>query len=58
MYIPPLYRTVYRIVVEKETKVKESMKMMGMTDFSYWLSWLAYYSLVNLSVSTLSWLVL
>ena len=58
MYIPPLYRTVFRIVAEKESKVKESMRMMGMTDLSYWLSWFAYYSLVNLLVSTLSWLVL
>lgn len=58
MYIPPLYRTVYRIVVEKESKVKESMRMMGMTDISYWLSWFTYYSFVNLLVSTLSWLIL
>ncbi len=58
MFIPPLYRTVFRIVAEKESKVKESMRMMGMTDFSYWLSWFTYYSIVNLLVSTLSWLVL
>jgi ATP-binding cassette subfamily A (ABC1) protein 3 len=58
MYIPPLYRTIFRIVAEKESKVKESMRMMGMTDFSYWMSWFTYYSLVNLLVSTLSWLVL
>lgn len=58
MYIPPLYRTVFRIVVEKESRVKESMRMMGMTDFSYWLSWFAYYFLINFLVSTLSWIVL
>jgi len=58
MYIPPLYRTVFRIVAEKESKVKESMRMMGMTDLSYWLSWFSYYSIINFFVSTLSWIIL
>ena len=30
MYIPPVYRTTYRIVQEKDSKVKESMRMMGL----------------------------
>jgi hypothetical protein len=55
MYIPPLYRTVYRIVQEKETRVKESMKMMGLGDFAYWLSWFTYYTTVNFVISFLSW---
>ena len=38
-YVPLLYRTVYRIVFEKVTKAKESMRIMGMSDFSYWTSW-------------------
>ena len=29
-YIPIMYRTVYRIVFEKVTKAKESMRIMGM----------------------------
>ena len=58
MYIPPLYRTVFRIVAEKESKVKESMRMMGMTDLSYWLSWFFYYSTINFFVSTFSWIIL
>ena len=29
-YIPIIYRTVYRIVFEKVTKAKESMRIMGM----------------------------
>ena len=28
------------IVVEKELKLREGMKMMGLTDFTYWSSWL------------------
>ena len=58
MYIPVLYRTTYRIVQEKSSKAKESMRMMGMTDFPYWLSWYVYYTIVNLAISSLSWLVL
>lgn len=58
MYIPVLYRTVYRIVFEKVTKAKESMRMMGMGDSAYWASWLFYYSLVNITIVTICWLIL
>ena len=58
MYIPLIYRTVYRIVFEKVTKAKESMRIMGMTDFPYWTSWWAYYTIVNTVLSTGVWLVL
>jgi hypothetical protein len=58
MYIPVLYRTVYRIVFEKVTKAKESMRMMGMGDFAYWSSWYAYYTIVNLLIVTVSWGIL
>ena len=46
IYIPPLYRTVYRIVSEKESRAKETMLMMGLSRTSYWLSWFAYFSCV------------
>jgi hypothetical protein len=55
MYIPPLYRTVYRIVQEKESRVKESMKIMGLGDGAYWLSWYVYFTLVNIAISFLAW---
>jgi hypothetical protein len=58
MYIPLMYRTVYRIVFEKVTKAKESMRIMGMTDFPYWSSWLIYYTLVNTVLSVGAWLTL
>jgi len=58
MYIPLLYRTVYRIVFEKVTRAKESMRIMGMTDGPYWLSWWCYYTMVNLAIVTGSVLVL
>ena len=58
MYIPPIFRTTYRIVAEKENKVKESMRMMGLLDTPYWLSWLTYYSIVNTAMSSIVWAVL
>lgn len=58
MYVPPIYRTSYRIVAEKESKVKESMRMMGLRDTAYWLSWLTYYTIVNTIMSLLVWLIL
>lgn len=32
--------------------------MMGMSDFSYWLSWFCYYQLLNTSIAVISTLVL
>lgn len=58
MYIPLLYRTIYRIVFEKMSRVKETMRIMGMSDFSYWLSWWAYYTIVNTVMVTGAWAVL
>ena len=53
MFVPPVYRTVYRIVAEKENKVKESMRMMGLKDFPYWASWYTFYSVNNTIIAIL-----
>jgi ATP-binding cassette subfamily A (ABC1) protein 3 len=47
----PLYRITFRIVNEKESKARESMKMMGLTDSSYWLSWASYFALTVTMIS-------
>ena len=57
-YIPPVYNTVFHLVKEKESRTKESMRMMGMTDTAYWLSWFVYYTMINTAISTLSWILL
>ena len=46
------------LVREKETRMKETMSMMGMTNFSYWLSWYVYYSLITSLVAILAWCVM
>ena len=48
MYVVPVFMMTFLIVKEKEQKVKESMRMMGMSDFSYWASWFTYYTCINL----------
>jgi len=58
MYILPVYRMISRIVSEKESKARESMKMMGMQDSSYWLSWFFYYFIIVTFISVISVLTL
>ena len=47
IFLAPLYRFVSNSVAEKETKIREAMKIMGLSDAPYWLSWFAYYILIN-----------
>ena len=49
---------MFHLVKEKESRTKESMRMMGMTDTAYWLSWFIYYTMINTMISTLAWLIL
>ena len=58
IYIMPLYRTVYRMVAEKQTRVRESMRMMGLDEFSYWFSWWLYYTCINTVLVTIIWAIL
>jgi hypothetical protein len=58
IYLLPVYNTVFLIVKEKESRTKESCKMMGMTDLPYWLSWFTYYTIQNTVISLIAWGVL
>ena len=58
IFIPPVYNTVFMLVKEKESRIKESMRMMGMKDLAYWLSWYAYYTIISTLIVILAWLVL
>ena len=50
-YITPVFRLCYRMVSEKETRVKESMQMMGLSEWAYWTSWFIYYLIMNSIIS-------
>ena len=45
---------VYRMVLEKETKIKEGMKIMGLTDGIYFLSHFIQYTIISLFVSLIN----
>jgi uncharacterized membrane protein len=57
-WLPLLYRTTHRIVQEKQSKSQEVMRMMGMTNLPYWLSWWTYFSVISLIISLVGWLIL
>ena len=54
-FLIPLYKTIHMIVTEKSTKVRESLKMVGMGETAFWCSWLAYYTLINTMLSLSMW---
>lgn len=58
IFIPPVYNMVFMLVKEKESRIKESMRMMGMKDSAYWLSWYVYYTAVSSVIVFLAWIVL
>jgi len=58
MFIPPVYNMISLLVREKETRIKESMRMMGMGSAAYWLSWYVYYTLVSSLIVVLAWGIL
>lgn len=58
IYILPVYRLLSNLVGEKESRARESMKMMGLSDSHYWLSWLAYFMIIVTIISSLCTLIL
>ena len=45
---------VYRMVLEKETRIKEGMKIMGLTDGIYFLSYFIQYVVISFVVSIIN----
>lgn len=50
-------RMTYGLLIEKEKKIKEGMKIMGLSDISFYLSWLIHYFCVYAVTSLLIALV-
>ena len=57
-YVIPLSFYVFKIVKEKENKTKEGMKIMGMSEFNYFLSYFIQYFIENLIYSICNSLIL
>ena len=58
MFSLPVYNMVFLFVKEKESKTRETMKIMGLNETPYWLSWFAYYTIVNTVISIIAWCLL
>ena len=53
-YMSPLSLYIYRIVGEKETKIKETMKIMGLGEIEYFLSYFIQYFIISIFVSLIN----
>ena len=53
-YMCPLSMYIYRMVGEKESKIKEGMKIMGLREGEYFLSYFIQYVIVNIFTSLVS----
>ena len=48
---------LFVIVDEKEKKIKESLRMVGLRDSVFWLSWFVVYALMVIMISLIACLV-
>ena len=53
-YMSPLSLYVYRMVGDKESKIKESMKIMGLEEGQYFLSYFIQYTVINIFSSVIN----
>ena len=52
-FLIPLYYMVSKLAEEKEGKSREGMKMMGLKDSSYFLSWFIFHLILMIIMATL-----
>ena len=57
-YILPFLKLIYFIGYEKEKKIKEGMKMMGMNETAFYASWLITYFIIFLVLTLINSLLL
>jgi len=50
-FTPYIVILLINLVLEKEKKLKDLMRIMGMSDIAYWLSWCVTYGVVLLVAS-------
>ena len=57
-YMVPLSMYIYRIVEEKEKRIKEGMKIMGLREIDYFFSYFIQFFFISLFVSFVNSLLL
>ena len=58
IFIAPQYRFISLVVEEKASRAREGMKIMGLKDAPYWLSWFVYYLGVCITISLICSVIL
>lgn len=53
-FFTPMYWMISFIVDEKSSRAREGMKIMGLWDTPYWLSWFLYYLIISTIISLVS----
>ena len=53
-FFTPMYWMISFIVDEKSSRAWEGMKIMGLWDTPYWLSWFLYYLIISTIISLVS----
>lgn len=48
----------YALLEEKEKKIKESMKIMGLSDTAFYLSWIIYYGVIYFIIALFTTILL
>jgi len=51
LFLVPCFYLTTKLSAEKESKSREGMKMMGLKDGTYYVSWILLYSLITLITS-------
>ena len=52
-FLIPFYYIVSKLAEEKESKSREGMKMMGLTDWAYYLSWFIFFFVLMFIMSVI-----
>jgi hypothetical protein len=51
IYLIPFYYLTSKLASEKESKAREGMKMMGLTDDTYYLAWFIHFLFICIIIS-------
>lgn len=53
----PVVRLISRVVTDKESRMREAMSMMGLTDTAFWLSWIITYTIIYFIIAVFSTII-
>eukprot|EP00826_Nyctotherus_ovalis_P045315 TRINITY_DN49_c0_g1_i2.p1 TRINITY_DN49_c0_g1~~TRINITY_DN49_c0_g1_i2.p1 ORF type:complete len:1624 (+),score=501.10 TRINITY_DN49_c0_g1_i2:541-5412(+) len=57
-FLAPIFKLVSMIVQDKENKTREGMKIMGLQDSAYWISFVVYYIVILVVIAAIITLIM